>query len=88
MKMTEQDYQILPFDRSSYYTHGIDLKENEILVGSTFGSYSKEWPDIIIKNGKSYKFDGAYPMPNCLIGDFFSVVLYKSSNSNKKCDWN
>ncbi len=87
MKMTPEDYKILPFDQDSYYSDtSIRLTKNQIMVGSGFLSYCKEWPEKIVENGVTYYFNGKEPMPSCLVGHYFSVAIYDSS-IKQKCEW-
>ncbi len=87
MKMTPEDYKILPFDYNSYYQDtSIRLTKNQIMVGSSFLSYGKECPEKIVEDGITYYFNGIDVMPSCLVGHYFSVAIYDSSIESK-CEW-
>lgn len=79
-EMTEKEYTILHFDRDSYYTEGVNIAEDEIMVGSSYSSYSKNWPKIILKDNIKYSFSGLTAMPESTVGNYFSTAIYKKSS--------
>lgn len=79
-EMTEKEYTILHFDRDSYYNEGVNMEEDQIMVGSSYSSHSKNWPKFIVQNNIRYSFQGLTPMPESTIGHYFSTALYKKSS--------
>lgn len=60
-----------------YCIQGLHIdNKKELVVCSRFLSYSKEWPKTIDYNGKTYKFDGKSPLPDCYANHYFSMALY------------
>ena len=60
-----------------YSIHGIHIdNDKELVVVSSFLSYSKNWPTRIDHKGKTYLFNGVSPLPQCYVGHYFSMALY------------
>lgn len=76
-QMTEKDYTILNITEYDYYHNGISIRKDEIMVGSGMLTWAKAWPPTLEVESVQYIYDGTTAMPECFMGMFWAVAIYK-----------
>jgi hypothetical protein len=76
-QMTEDDYTILNITDYDYYHNGINIREDEIMVGSEMLTWYKSWPKKLAVADLTYLYDGVTALPECFSGVYCSVAIYK-----------